>query len=266
MYVYDDYLIGLKETYRREIDKDFVITEYNADRLVADSVNILITRDGEPLDDIDYEIISRDNAPGASGWYEYEYRIAKSNFEKDGVYRVSVASRDEAGNTPDSLASAEGEILFRVDRTAPEITSVKGLEDAIVNATEQAVEFDVFDAMGLKRVTVYVDGDVVADYEDPEDLINFTGSFKLDEGSNQHVRVVAEDIAGNVTDTDTADDDGNYRFAPDFDFNRTVTVSTNFFIRWYANRPLFIGSVAGLSIILLGLIGAFAAKSKKEKA
>ena len=48
-------------------------------------------------------------------------------------------------------------------------------------------------------------------------------------------------MAGNVTDSDNEDDINAGKVAK---FSKTVTVSTNFFIRWYSDSVIFYSSIA----------------------
>ncbi|MDY4112440.1 MAG: Ig-like domain repeat protein [Roseburia sp.] len=264
VYVYSDYLCQLIADggqYVQFVEDDLVITEHNADKLLAGSLVIEITCDGRPLDNAQFTVTPEVNdtvSVGESGWYQYKYTISKENFSTDGVYKIAVSSKDATGNNMENVPentenNVEDSILFRVDSTAPELTSVTGLEKAIINATENPVTYTAFDTIGLSSITVFVNGEanVISDFSDEN---NYTGSFDLQESSDvQSVRLVLEDKAGNILDTDCygkTDENGNMLAAePAFAFNRRVTISTNFFVRWYANKPLFWGVIGGIAAV-----------------
>jgi hypothetical protein len=252
VYEFNDYLTSLQNSYNQKVDDQLVITEYNPDKLLKDSLVIEITKDGAPLREVLYNstLTSSDVAAvGSTGWYQYEYAISPDNFKEDGVYKVSVSTEDAAGNYPE--LSKDKEITFSVDTVSPELTNITGLEKKSYNSAEITVNFEAFDAIGMKSIKAYVNDVLVQEFDKYENPGIVSGSFNIGTGMNQRVRLVMEDMAGNITDTDTAPS------AKAAKFNHTVTVSTNLFIRWYANKWLFWGSIAGAGVLTLGLAALF---------
>lgn len=267
VYEYGDYLSSLVRNggaYVKSLTNDLVVTEYNPDKLVDKSVVVDVTRDGRPLENVGYTAspeINNNAAVGDSGWYQYKYVIKKSNFAKDGVYKMSISSKDEAGNSPENLNYKGKGILFRVDSTAPEITSITGLDKKIVNSTKVNVKYNVFDAIGLKSVKVYVDGkqegNTISKFKD---VNNYAGTFSIhEENQRQKVRIVAEDLAGNITDTDSKS------FKSAYVFNKNITVSTNALVRWYADKAVFIGTIVCVLSVIFIVILLIVLKRKKNK-
>lgn len=275
----------LNDKYVQSIDNDIVITEYNPDRLVEGNLDVVVTRDGSPVEYGDGEltispVVNELAKIGSSGWYQYEYTISKNVFTDDngnpidGIYKVYVGSEDTVGNKSENISYDESSVLFRLDHTAPTIKSVSGLDKKIVNADEQKVSYEVFDAIGIDSIDVYYyDGNGTrvdhirstdkgsTDVTDVlSDLTNYTGSFTIGSSTtSEPVRIVIKDLAGNVTDTDSKDFD-----VDSIDFNRAITVSTNFFVRWYANKIVFWCSIAAIAVIGGGLAFFIATKRRKK--
>lgn len=266
VYEYGEYLVSLMKNggaYVTTLEDDLHVYEYNADRLLADSLVLEITKDGRPLSNITYEVspvINDQVRVGTSGWYQYEYTIAKENFKEDGVYKIAISSKDATGNIPENHNQEGSDILFRVDQSAPELTSITGLEHRIINASKVPVTYTIYDSIGIKSVSVFIDGER---YEQPitdfEDMNNYTGTFTLSEKSSaQTVRFVVEDMAGNTTDTDST------TFQSAYNFEKNVIISTNLFVRWYANSMLFWGSIGTIIVILAGMGYVFIFKKRKK--
>lgn len=259
VYVYGDNLINTIGSYTQAITEDFTITEYNPSRLVAGSAKLAITRNGSLTSMAEFSAspaaTGKEN-PGPSGWYEYVYTISKDNFMEDGVYTIILSTQDEAGNYPETKTQ---EITFSVDTTAPELTSVVGLEREIVNAASHTVSFTAADNVALQEITVYAGDTVLAQFTDL-DGYGFDGTFEIPEGLNQHIRLVLKDKAGNVLDTD------NKAFTPGYSFRRNITVSANFFLRWYANTTAFVLSLIFLiALVILTLIFIIGIKKRKAQ-
>lgn len=275
VYVYSDDLADLISdggAYVQSVSGlSLIITEYNPDKLVEDSLSIEITLDGKPLENVIYTVtpvINDEVETGESGWYQYEYVLSEENFTSDGVYKITISSTDETGNNSENTnEEIYDEIIFRIDTTAPEITGITGLEKSIINARTQEVTFTVYDTIGLYQIVVTVtdaDGDVILtctisgdDFNG--DINNYTGTFLLTEsGPAQTITIEVTDMAGNVIKT------SDESFDPAYTVYTTVTLSTNFFVRWYANTFLFWFSVAAI-VIIIGLIIFFILFKKRKK-
>ncbi len=266
VYEYGDYLLSLISeggAYVQDVGDDLVIYEFNADEIIEDSIDIIISRDGKPVENIVCEVVpggevNRTN--GSNDWYQYTYIIDRTNFDVDGIYKISISSEDATGNKPENSNYKDKSILFRVDGTAPEITSVSGLESRIVNATDQEIRYTVYDTIGLKSIDIYIDGEVACCITDfSEDSNNYSGKFDLQENANlRKIRIVVTDKAGNVTDT------GSESFSSSYLFNSEIIVSTNIFVRWYANKILFFGSI-GCVMAVISAIGVVRRRKRKVR-
>lgn len=263
------------------ITEDLIIYEYCPTKLEADEETILITvqRDTRTVDiDVKREVVRED--PN-EGWYQYKYVIDKSKFEADGKYEILISSAYKAtddGNADEAHVSSisatnsfdkngtriNQNAWFVVDTEAPNISNISNLGETIIDAREVTVDFTVEDHGGIQDVKVYVNGtETDVQKSDTNDQFTFNGSFVIGESSEaQDVRIVVEDIAGNKTDTTTEafKEQINGRYV----FNDKVTVSTNLFVRWYANKPLFWGSIGGAAAIAAGASAAVVARRRKK--
>ena len=90
----DQYLKSSKTT-------DVKVTEINPSGLDDNKTSVELTRDTKNT-----TLKSGDNyttdANTASGWSEYNYTVSKSNYDKDGAYRVLFHSEDAAGNSSEN--------------------------------------------------------------------------------------------------------------------------------------------------------------------
>ncbi|MGO5335440.1 hypothetical protein ACTQZS_01370 [Bilifractor sp. LCP19S3_H10] len=214
VYVYSQSCKDLQDSYVRSVEEDLVISEYNPDRLVAKSLKVEIIRDGEPLEQVLYEVHSGEDdkqedrekkkhkqenreQEDRKGWYRYDYIISRKNFEKDGIYQVSVSSADEAGNKPDSMDYYQKPILFRVDSTNPEVNFIRLTERSMKVHAENIFRYQAFDAIRLKNIRVLVDGKLHQEISEIPDVTNYHGTVRLTGLRKHKVQIVLTDMAGN---------------------------------------------------------------------
>ena len=215
-FIYDDILQRMlteQGRYVTELNEDLIIHEYNPSMLLTGSVSLRITKDGRPMDAVECTVSSdaqNGNADGA-GWYGYHYRIASSNFKKDGLYKIEISTEDILGHISDTSSFG---IFFWVDRTPPEIIRVTGLEKGTIDKNCAKVCYKAGDTVGIASVEITVDGKTkkIIDFTDPTLT---SGEFEIKENTRrQHIRIVVRDLAGNVTDTDAKNYHATFAFHP----------------------------------------------------
>lgn len=236
VYVFDQTLKDIEGTYiQNEIDVK--LQEVNVDSLEHDKIKVVVDTNGTPRtleEGIDYQV---QESGGNGQWYQYDYTIDKSLFAGDGRYIVTLYSEDIAGNVNENIdESKEAEISFGVDKTAPVVIPIDVESNTQYPVDTKAANVTVNDNLVLDSVEIYI-GDKKCDYTvDGE-------NYQFDIPNNtkkQDVTIMAVDAAGNKT---------NYVL-------NGILVTTNTFIRWYNNKPLFAGSIAGATVVTGGGVGA----------
>ena len=187
---------------------------------------------------------------GDGGWYENTYTLVNDLFAEDGNYAINLLTYDVAGNNNSNAKEEDGRMQFVVDRTKPVIAS-NAKTGQRINASDYMLEFNIAEA-NLAEETLYIK--VNGESLGMEKLIPLGGNtyqVQLSDGLNQTIEIYAKDLAGNES--------GIYRI-------EELTISTNVIVLWYANTPLFWGSIGGVAA-LSGLIAwlIIAKKHKKEK-
>ena len=257
VFTFNESLLNLlNNPYVKNVQEDFTVSEYNAGGIDHDKVSVQITRDGAMMQNPEYSV---NDLSEKNGWHKYEYVISRDNFSSDGIYRIVISTVDSDGNKSETLKEDRLAAVFYVDTTKPELVSVTGLGKKNYNASEIDVKYELFDAMGIAKVEVYIDGVRTKEITDVEEITQYLGSFSVSQGMNRHIRLVITDKAGNVTDTDVAED-GKYVA----DFNKNVTISTNIFIRWYANKALFVCSIVCVVLLTAGIV-VLVTRNRKKK-
>ena len=265
VYTYNDVIQALRGNTVKSVERALVVSEYNPDTVAEDSREVVITRDGTPVGQALYTVSTagtkRDGSPDPAGkaeekkkWNRYDYVISAENFREDGVYSLNVSSRDSAGNTSEMHQYNGGGITFTVDGSPPELQSVQGLENAVVNGRKADVRVTAFDTVGLTRLSAFVDGKLMATEDSFSDRHRAELAFSIPQGPAQKVRIVAEDTAGNILDTDEKTSENGYRFQPAFPFFRQITVTPP----PVPDKPKPRGPAIILILLIIGCAGASA--------
>lgn len=242
VYVYSDDLTEAMEGYHKTVDGELYITAYNANRLKE--ANLDIARDGSVVNE-DIPDLKADQKAGSSGWYEYTFAIDNDDLEAEGRYEISLTDKDEAQNT---RTNSDQSIWFYVDENPPVLDSVVGLETDSVNASELPVDYTISDAIALREVRVYINGeqvDQVSEFESPQD---YNGAFVVPSGFRQKIRIEADDMVGATTS-----------------YDKEITVSTNPFVRWYSHTAWFWGTWGAIAIVAVAAISILFVKRRKAE-
>lgn len=233
---YDNNIRNINGNHINEIPENFKIREINVTKVKKHSVEI--KQDGFDIVNPKTSVKSKEQD---SNWSEYEHEIQGNNFKKDGVYSVDVISKDAAGNTSVS-SDKKGEIKFTLDKTKPTIVITGVKESSIYNEPKKNVTITVADNFQLKSKSVYINNKLQQVKWDNSGKTNIT----IPEGINHTIKVLSRDIAGNESITEIDN----------------ITISTNAFIRFYANKPLFYGFLISL-LVLITSLSIYVAKRRK---
>ncbi len=248
-YIFGENTEKLLEQYYSNEEQELVVTEINVDTL--EHYGISYGRDGELVNlqqGTDYTINESGND---ASWKSYTYTIKADNFEQEGMYDVTIDSRDRATNEVNNKIK-DANIEFVIDKTAPSVV-ITGIEDdKQYRASERDMTVSVADNVAVGDMDIYVDNsDKSVQGYDAETILEQNGEVSYTLGSSskwQRINVVARDAAGNVTET------AEFR----------VLITTNLVIQFVRNIPLLIGTCIAVAAVIF-IVLLFAKRRKKEE-
>lgn len=125
--------------------EDIRIIEMNID--TVEQFELYVSRNGALCYSASYD---KEIKGSAETGYTYIYHVGKDNFAEEGTYRISLYSRDRAGNEGNNMADIHGdEISFVVDNTPPKVV-IDGIEAGMLyDAESQQVHVSVTDNFKL---------------------------------------------------------------------------------------------------------------------
>lgn len=236
VYIFSDDTKAVLDRFYTNQGPKLTVTEINVDTLEHQEISY--SRDGNIVvlnQGTDYIV----HESGSDyEWKQYTYEIAGSNFDAEGVYVVTLQSIDRAANDTSNRLK-EKSIEFTVDKSAPSVV-LGGIEDGGSYAeTSRNLTIDAVDNIYLESVDVYLNGELAVNF-DEDTLAEYHGqvNYEITEArAVQSVYIVARDAAGNETQTDLI----------------SFLISSNAFIRWFYNKPLFWGSICGVIAVTGGI-------------
>lgn len=254
----------INQYYVYDVNEDLVISEINTDPVE----NYTVKLNGKELEE-DTEYTTETSSP-EDEWSVRKYTIDKDLFDAEGEYNIVVESVDKTETF--AYSDVKGlNLSWVVDQTAP-IVAVSGLENnGRYKTKEQVVTAIPTDDGGkLKSFKVVVsDKNKKNSSKSGTTLVDLTGdklekyldendgkvTFKVPEGYQENVRIICTDYAAHKNESETNTYDKVFS---------KVTVSPSNVVIFYANKPLFYGSIAGVIVVLGGGIIFFIWRRRRE--
>lgn len=243
-YKFDDITQNVRKQYISE-EKDLIIYEVNVSPLKKESIKVKLVKNGnvETLkENVDYEIIENTTK---NGWYEYMYKVYRTNFTTEGTYSIILHSEDMADNVSENtLETKSAEVTFAVDKSKP-ICIVSGIkENTLYNTSKQKATLAISDNTRVKGIYVYVNGELYKSIDEDNNTqvlsaIYENGNMDIefeDLAKKQNIQIRIIDVAGNEQNIEV----------------NNVLVSTNIWVRFCNNKLLVMGSVVvGISVVAI---------------
>lgn len=214
------------------------IVETNADEINAEDVKVKLTKNGQVSELTQGEDYIREENLDDGSWKQYTYTISEDNFVDDGVYMVSISSKDKAGNYNENAAGEEDATLwFGVDKTNPVVVPLNFQAKESYNLNVLQAEIEVQDNLKLADVKVFVnDVEVELTQWGEQEHYNFT---LMESTEEQNIRIVATDAAGNETVREV----------------NGIYITTNPWVRFVHNkRAVAVGVLAVLAAVGVGVV------------
>ncbi|MCB6615244.1 Ig-like domain-containing protein [Ruminococcus sp. 210702-SL.1.03] len=244
VYTIDDSTKEILGKYINE-ERNVIVKETNVDELVDSSINVKVIKNGSPSDLAKDSGYTLGHEGGNGEWSVYTYTVKASQFKNDGSYGVSIFSNDKADNENDTAEEKNNaEIAFGIDKTAPIIVPVDIKSDETYSDEVKNVKIEISDNLVLDTAEVMLNGKKI-----DCDIQGDTFDLKVPESTKrQNISITATDSAGNKAQMKISN----------------FLVSSNAFVRWYNNTPLFIGTIIGAIVLIAAIVMLFVFFRKKK--
>lgn len=234
----------------------FTITEYNVNQLKANDSIVKMTCDGNVIEN---NVVATEDT-GSDKWSKYTYEFPSEIMDNSGKYIVKLYSVDEAGNENPLAVDGQDEratVTFFIDNDDPTV-AFRDADDKTefsnksnYRTDNKRIEVEVYDnsQQEVTNVTFKLDGeDITADVQHEAGTMVYTLSLPS-KSSAQNLSVSLEDIAGNHVETGV----------------EGFLITTNLFVLWFSNTPLFIASIAVFLLAVVSIVLLVIKKKNKHR-
>ncbi len=249
-FIFGDATKAFLDQYYCNQEQDLIVTEINVDTLVHNGISYGL--DGELVNlekGKDYTVKESGNE---ASWKSYQYTMKASNFEREGLYNITIDSKDRANNEVNNKVK-ESDIEFVIDKTKPTVV-ITGVEnDGQYRTNSRDITITVADNVAMDSLKVDVDGkENTSKSYNAKEILKQKGEipFSLTDSSNwQEIRALATDAAGNTAETSEI----------------RVLITANLLVQFYRNTPLVVGSSVGLAALVAVLVILISRKKKTNR-
>lgn len=233
-FIEDNHTLSIKDKYLKA-PQDIIISEMNVNQLSVGTIKVTVFRGNHTYDlveGVDYTI---EKVEAEDSWCAYRYMIKKENFVENGIYHVSITSKDKADN--DAISER---FSFIIDNEAP-LCNLFDLENGKVYVGDSKnIRFKLTDNIALASVRVLLnDREILSlegeDLEKALEMENVISFIVNSSNSSQDLIINYTDMAGNEGQIEV----------------HNFYVTKSMWIRFITNMPLVI-AVCGLTLLLLG--------------
>lgn len=217
--------------YGKEADRDVVIREKNLSGIKDYTCEV----------SLDSERTDAEGVQVSKKGYNTTYRIPKSNFANDGVYKVFLTTKDKTGNT----SKSKGDFSFTIDKTPPVIKYQGAESNKVYKQKTVKLYVGATDTLSKKtEVNVTINERPAKITKEPD------GSYvEIPSGYNQNIKITATDQAGNTATQDL----------------EKVSVSTSIFGPLVAHKGLTAGIIVIIGVIAVGVTLFFKKRGNKDE-
>jgi|GEM_PF-5573442 len=246
-YIDDEETLNIKDKYLIN-PQDIIFNEINVNELSADTIKITVYRGNTTWDLVEGKDYTIEKVEGIDTWCKYRYIISKDNFEENGIYHVTIASKDSVEN--DAISE---KFSFVIDNEPPVCTIFELKKGNVYVADSKDIRFKVTDNIEAESVIVLLNGKEILKLEGDDIKKNMSedGTLKItipSSNKSQNLIIKCIDKSGNESETEIK---GFY-------------ITTNLWIRFINNKPLVIGISCAVVAIIVLIILMIIRKSNKN--